>query len=187
MRGELSDDDVLVCEYVLDVGVDCFDEAAYFRRSGGTDELWFRNDLHMERPVFAPTAGEPSAAARRLLEQSIRGSWGAQYPSRFLRAGLVAEADLKAIVATITGEYESRAAQARSIASRLVEVARELGLGPEPTGTGGTHWQARCPGTNHPLYIQAAAESFGCGWCKQKGGEAELRKFVAERKRKGLE
>ena len=31
MRGELSDDDVLVCEYVLDVGVDCFDEAAYFR------------------------------------------------------------------------------------------------------------------------------------------------------------
>jgi hypothetical protein len=183
MSEELPDDVVLVCEYDLNVLVDCIDEAAFFRRSDGTDELWLRNELYVKRQVSAPTADDPAAAALRLLERSIRGTWGAQYPTRCLRPGLVTEAALMEIVATITARYESNAEAAALVPSRLVEVARELGLCPEPTGTGKTHWQANCPGTNHPLYIEAAAESFGCGYCRRKGGEAELRAFVAERAR----
>ena len=183
MREALPADVVLACEYELEVLIASFEEEAHFRRSGGIDELWLRNRYYVDRAASAPTDGDEAPAARRLLEQSIRGSWGSQYPSRFRRAGLVAEADLDEIVARIRGEHERYAAKAESVPSRLVDVARELALGPEPTGTGGTHWQARCPGTNHPLYIEAAAESFGCGWCKRKGAEAELRAFVAERAR----
>lgn len=184
MSEELPDDVVLVCEYDLDVLVDCIDEAAFFRRSAGTDELWLRNEFYVKRQVSAPTADDPAAAALRLLERSIRGTWGAQHPTRCLRPGLVTEAALMEIVATITAGYERNAEAAALVPGRLVEVARELGLCPEPTGTGKTHWQARCPGTGHPLYIEAAAESFGCGWCRRKGGEAELRAFVAERNRR---
>jgi hypothetical protein len=82
--------------------------------------------------------------------------------------------------ASVEQPFGCRRARARG--AGVSRVARELGLGPEPTGTGPVHWQARCPGTNHPLYIQAATGMFGCGWCKRKGGEAELREFVAERR-----
>ena len=66
--------------------------------------------------------------------------------------------------------------------TEIILVARELELNPQPTGTGPDYWQATCPMTNHPLYINAAENEFGCGWCKRKGGIKELRAFVKERR-----
>lgn len=175
-------DSVFVCEYDLDVIVDSFEESAYLHRADGTDELWVTCAFRTEVGASAPMADEPQVAARRLLERYIRGSWGCQGPKGMLTPGLVSAEELNVLLATILAEHDRHVVAAKSIESRLVEVARELGLGPEPTGTGGTHWQARCPGTGHPLYIEAVAESFGCGWCKRKGGEAELREFVRERR-----
>ena len=82
----------------------------------------------------------------------------------------------------IRADLERHDAEARGRETGIVRVARELGLAPERTGTGPVHWQARRPGTNHPLNIQAATGTFGCGWCKRMGGEAELRAVAAERR-----
>lgn len=176
-------DALLVCVYVLDVGLADIDEEAWLARAEGTDELWVRSVYRTQKAVSSPSAGDPAAAARRLLEASIRGGWAFEYPKTLLQPGLVSKEELDRILATIRADHERRDAEARARESRIVEVARELRLGPEPTGTGPAHWQARCPGTNHPLYIQSETETFGCGWCKRKGGEAELRAFVAERRR----
>ncbi len=175
-------DAVFVCEYEQDVVLDSFEESAYFRRTGGTDELWITSYYQTKLAVSAPTADELLVAARRLLDRYIRGSWGFQGPKGMLTPGLMSADDLNALLSEIQADHDRNVVAAKSIESRLVEVARELGLCPEPTGTGGTHWQARCPGTNHPLYIEASVETFGCGWCKRKGGEAELREFVRERR-----
>lgn len=175
---------VLVCAYLLWVGIDHIDEEAWFVRSAGVDTLWLRNEYQQNRPLSAPSADAPEVAARRLFEEAIRGSWGFQCPTQLVRPGLLSEEDLKEILASIHADLERRAEEARSRESDIVRAARELGLGPEPTGTGPVHWQACCPGTSHPLFIQAETGSFGCGWCKRKGGEAELRAFVAERRAK---
>lgn len=175
-------DAVLVCAYLLWVGIDHIDEEAWFLRSSGVDTLWRWNQHQHSRPFSAPSAAAPDVAARRLFEMTIRGAWAFQCPTHVVRPGLLSEEDVKQILASIHADLERHAEEARSSEGDIVRVARELGLGPEPTGTGPVHWRARCPGTNHPLYIQAATGTFGCGWCRRKGGEAELRKFVAERR-----
>jgi hypothetical protein len=175
-------DAVFVCAYEQDVFLTTFEESAYIRRASGTDELWITSQYQTKLAVSDPTADDLPVAARRLLDQYYRSLWAIQGPKKILTPGLLCAEDLNALLTTIQADHDRNVAAAKSIDSRLVEVARELGLCPEPTGTGGTHWQARCPGTNHPLYIEAAVESFGCGWCRRKGGEAELRDFVRERR-----
>jgi len=49
-----------------------------------------------------------------------------------------------------------------------------------PNG-GPDYWYATCPGMNHSLEIRASTGEFFCGYCKRKGGAAELRAFVRER------
>ena len=175
-------DALLVCAFVLDVGLADIDEEAWLARAEGIDELWLRSVYRTRKAASSPSAGDPAAAARRLLEASIRGGWAFEYPKTPLRPGLVSKEELDRILATIRADHERHDAEARTRESRIVDVARELGLGPVPTGTGPAHWQARCPGTNHPLYLQSATGTFGCGWCKRKGGETELRAFAAERR-----
>lgn len=173
---------VLVCSYLLYVGIDHLDEEAWLARSGGLDALWLRNRFGTTEGPSAETAGRPEVAARRLLEMAIRGSWAFQLPTEVVRPGLVSGEDLERILASVRADLERHDAEARGRETVIVRVARELGLDPESTGSGPDHWQARCPGTNHPLYVQAATGTFGCGWCRRKGGEAELRGFVEERR-----
>lgn len=176
---------LFVCSYLLYVGIDDIDEEAWLARAGGVDTLWLRNMARTKEGPSAPSADAPDIAARRLLERSIRGSWAFQFPKSVGTPGLVSEEDLKGILAAIRADLERNDAEARSRESGIVRAARELRLEPEPTGTGPVHWQARCPGTNHPLFIQAETGTFGCGWCRRKGGEAELRAFVEERRSRG--
>lgn len=68
--------------------------------------------------------------------------------------------------------------------SPLLDAARRLGLNPTPNGDGKVHWVARCPGANHTLTISTATETFGCGYCKRKGGISELEEFVESRRRR---
>lgn len=78
-------------------------------------------------------------------------------------------------------EHEEWSRQARENETEIIHVARELGLNPEPTGIGPVQWYARCPGSRgHSVMITTSNDEFGCGYCRVKGGVAELRAFVAE-------
>lgn len=65
--------------------------------------------------------------------------------------------------------------------SRIVAAARTAGLGPEPSAGHEGQWHARCPGTNHNLMLSTSTETFGCGYCRRKGGPQELVAFAARR------
>ena len=50
-----------------------------------------------------------------------------------------------------------------------------------PSGRSPTLWLADCPGRGHRLHVSTASDQFGCGYCRRKGGPAELEALVAER------
>lgn len=132
--------------------------------------------------VFSvPKKDEELISCLNLLEDLFRARVGFYWPEGFIAAGIVDESAFSSLVRQIRNELTENAQQARETETKIIKVARELGISPQPTGTGPIFWQARCPGTNHPLYINAAEDSFGCGWCKRKGSAEELRTFVKER------
>lgn len=92
------------------------------------------------------------------------------------------EPGFTAIVELIEEALDGNAEMARRDDSEIIAVARELGMYPEPTGTGPHHWRSRCPETNHGLYIHSGSNTFGCGYCCRNGGPEELRQFVYDRK-----
>ena len=69
--------------------------------------------------------------------------------------------------------------QARENETEIIHVARELGLHPQPAGTGPVQWYARCPGARwHQIMITTSDDQFGCGYCRVRGGVEELREFA---------
>jgi hypothetical protein len=133
--------------------------------------------------VFAvPRKDEEFFACLNLLDRLFYARLGFNWPEEFIAGGIVNKSAFDSLVGRIEHELEDNAQKARETETEIIKVARELGLSPKPTGTGPTYWWARCPETNHHLYINAAEDSFGCGWCKRKGAVEELRAFVRERK-----
>lgn len=78
-------------------------------------------------------------------------------------------------------EHEEFSRQACGNETAIIRVARELGLNPEPAGTGPMLWYARCPVRSlHRLMITTSNDQFGCGYCYVNGGVDELRAFAAK-------
>ncbi len=197
----------LACAYELYLVVDWFDEAAFFRRTEKTDELWIGSgDSSPERSVLGDEKdcardfvaeklsdigcvytvrrkGDERAACLRLLEWLFRARVGFAWPDRFAAPGIIDRSGFENLVGRIEKELKVNREKARLGETGIVKTARKLGLFPQPTGTGPSLWQASCPGTGHPLYINAAENEFGCGWCRRKGGIKDLRAFVNEHKK----
>jgi hypothetical protein len=195
----LPNDAYFACSYEMNYVVERFDEAAFFRRTETTDELWIgeggiANGTDSAKNfegaklsdigcVFVvPREGEEVTACLKLMELFFRARHGFVWPSKFVVPGIVDKPAFDSLVGRIENELKENAQKARESETEIIKVARELGLSPEPTGHGPSHWCARCPGTNHVLFIDSAENSFGCGWCKRKGTAQELRAFVKERK-----
>jgi len=195
----LPNDARFACSYELNLVVERFDEAAFFRRTETTDELWIgaggiadgtssaKNfegaKLSYIGCVFAvPRKGEEVTACLKLMELFFRARHGFEWPSKFVVPGIVDKSAFDSLIGRIENELEENRQKAASAETDIIKVARKLGLSPKPTGEGPSHWYARCPETNHILFIDAAENSFGCGWCKRKGTVQELRAFVKERK-----
>ena len=121
-------------------------------------------------------------ACLNLLELLFRARHGFYWPDGFVASGIVDKSAFDSLVGRIQHEVEENRQRASEGETEIIKIARELGLSPEPTGHGISHWSARCPETNHQLFIDAAENSFGCGYCKRKGSVEELRVFVKERK-----
>ena len=191
----------LVCAYDLFLGVEDVIEAAFLRRTETEDELWVLKDVHVGRieeitggPLPRGTAGamgcvlvvqradEELPDCLNLLELLFRTYHGFCWPTGFDTPGIVNEWGYNELVGRLEAGYGANRSLALKNETDIIRVARELKLQPEPTGEGRDSWQARCPETKHPIYIHAPVNEWFCGWCSRKGGIAELRAFVEERK-----
>lgn len=124
------------------------------------------------------------SACLGLLDRFFRARVNYYWPGELISPGIINGPANNALIWNIEHEMEENARKTRESETEIVRVAREMGLSPQPSGTGPGHWMARCPESNHHLYINAETNSFGCGWCKRKGSVEELRAFVVERKQR---
>ena len=114
-----------------------------------------------------------------LLDRLFRARLIQYWPERFLTAWFVAESAFRSLVERIERELkEKNSEKARQDETEIIQVARELGLGPRPTGTGPNFLYATCPCTNHAIYIDAVEAENGYGYCGRKGSPDDLREFV---------
>ncbi|MGZ4891915.1 MAG: SEL1-like repeat protein [Halobacteriota archaeon] len=199
----LPDDFRFACAYDINLVVDYFAVATFLRRTETTDELWVgstvsdrsfsaedfeRVELWDVGRVFAiKREGDELTACLNLLELLVRARHGFEWPEEFLVAGIVKESAFTSMVRRLEKELDENKQRAEETETEIIKVARKLGLSPKPTGEGPSHWFARCPGRihgkagAHVLFIDAAGNVFGCGYCRRKGGVEELRAFVHER------
>jgi hypothetical protein len=131
-----------------------------------------------------PTQDGVDSAGLDLVEAAMHGAWHFGKPAGGFTPGLLTQAQVLKAWSRVEEEQQRLLEQAVMLTgdSEIVAAARELRLDPEPSGTGPASWYARCPGTNHSLRIQAETGQFGCGYCKQKGGVEELRRFTRTRR-----
>lgn len=197
-RGVVPRGSLLVCIYSLNLGVASVNEALYVRQLGDHVELWLAHpdalDFEPASPATLPVSCRQGLAVRALCSNNtddvvqnlfialVRSRWGHAWPGKLYLAGIFSEQVYEETVEGLEREGDAMAIQASAKETSVVRAARELRLQPEPTGTAPAAWRARCPETNHSLYISTASNSFGCGYCRRKGGEDELRAFVDERR-----
>ena len=176
-----------LCSFDLDVVLDFVAESAYMRHTETCSELWIENEFGRGVVVSVPKTSSTNVPAVVLMDHRFRSLAGFAWPDSFHEAGLMTEAEYTAIINIIKVEREGNRDAAQKARTEIIALADELELRPEPTGTGEDQWQANCPGTNHHLFIVSSTNSFGCGYCRRKGGPDELRTFVEDRRKRDEE
>ncbi|MBJ6119012.1 hypothetical protein JAO76_12465 [Pontibacter sp. BT310] len=69
--------------------------------------------------------------------------------------------------------------------TELTELCSRYRLNPVPVDDDGNSWKANCPSGGHH-WIMIAADSWGCGYCKKKGGVEELVNWLEQVKQKHI-
>ena len=205
----LPEDAVALCAYELFVmAILDMDQIAYIHQTARGDELWMvTEETPYENPNRA-SADEIAKLESLLLNQSMQAMkvltmthtdsisrsglfllseyfdavCGFYTPVKFLAEGLLLKSDYESIIQRQNETIRRNQEVASKRKTKIIEVATQLGLHPQPPLLNREIWSARCPGTGHQLYINARKNEFGCGYCCRKGGPKDLRAFVTSRR-----
>jgi len=205
----LPKDAVALCAYELFVmAILDMDQIAYIRQTARGDELWMVTE---ETPYENPNRASADEIAKLeilllnqsrqamrvltmthtdsilrsgmfLLSEYFDAVCGFYSPVRFLAEGLVLRSDYEEIKQRQNATIRRNQVAACKRETKIIKVATQLGLHPQPPLLNPEIWSAQCPGTGHQLYINARKNEFGCGYCCQKGGPKDLRGFANSRK-----
>jgi len=150
-------------------------------REGG-DSDWVKSKITCGCVAGAPREGTENKAAMRLLGALVRARVPYEFPRPPYLPGLLTRRELAGIVRTVAEELRcnSLAADAAQKVWKapIIELANELGLNPRPAGHNASAWVADCPRRSHTLMLSSSLNEFGCGYCRRKGGPAELEAFA---------
>jgi hypothetical protein len=205
--GQVPVNAVFVGAWDNDVGVDSYSEALFLSRDDQQDLLWSlatcsenstRQSLAARAagdPEWAkskiacgcvagvPRAGTRNEAATRLLDALVRAKVHYEFPRPPYLQGLLTTGELTEIVGAVTEELKRNALAAEEeqhgdSTAPIIKLARQLGLNPRPAGHNRSDWTADCPRRSHTIMISPSSNEFGCGYCRRKGGPAELKAFA---------
>ncbi|WP_290793957.1 hypothetical protein [Halomonas sp.] len=199
-RLTVPDDAELACLQEINLGaVDVIPEALFFRRQDGQDELWSAGLTHdapgkpreeqlasayqQGRVAWAGSQGTRATGAEILFRALTAARHVHVRPVGYLEGPLITASAHQRIVGELEAENErnTREAEAQSQAPIIV-MARRLGLRPKPAGASPSAWYADCPGKSHRLMVSSSSNEFGCGYCRVKGGTAELEALHGQRR-----
>jgi len=102
------------------------------------------------------------------------------YPE-FEKSAVFTEQEFNTIIQTMIDEKQAIIEQAKAKQTPLIAYLRTKQLFPRPTGNNPNSWIAKCPcGGQHYIMIVTTTDTWGCGYCRRKGGIAELESWLQE-------
>jgi hypothetical protein len=146
------------------------------------DPEWVKSKITCGCVGVAPREGTVNKAAMRLLDALVRARVPYEFPRPPYLPGLLTRRELAGVARAVAEELRrnSLAAEAAQKIRKapIIELANELGLNPRPAGHNSSAWVADCPRRSHFLMLSSSLNEFGCGYCRRKGGPAELEAFA---------
>jgi hypothetical protein len=97
----------------------------------------------------------------------------------YVKSDLFTKEEFRRMVSNAESMIDERKAKLNT--SILTEVCEKYKLRPEPCNKTGTSWQAQCPsGRAHWIAISTENDTWGCSYCRKKGGIPELVEWMEE-------
>lgn len=199
-------DALLVGAWDNHLGIDTYSEALFLFRDDQQDLLWSlttHSGKSTQQNLAARESGDPNwvkstmtygcvagtprqvtecEAATRLLDVLVRARVHYEFPHPPYLPGLLKRNELadivEAVVTNLTRNGTAAEMQQRRYPAPIIKVARDLDLNPRPAGYNGEAWMADCPWRSHTIMLSPSLNQFGCGYCRRKGGPADLRAFT---------
>ena len=122
-------------------------------------------------------------SAYYLLKHFCRAIIPYQALGCFIAPGLLTDDVFKVVTTSINDLIKLNRKKARENDSEIIQTAKRLKLHLTPPFLSQGIWTAVCPGTNHHLHLSSTTDTFGCGYCCEKGGPLELEIFIRERRK----
>lgn len=99
---------------------------------------------------------------------------------RFNSQGYMNQDDFESIILEVKKEIKDSKKEGLKTANHFTEYLKLQSLDPRPSGDNKYLWLANCPfsGGSHFMHISTETNTFGCGWCKRKGGQKDLKNYL---------
>jgi hypothetical protein len=95
------------------------------------------------------------------------------------KSEILTEQEFVSIIQTIKHEKRTQSEQAKKNQTPLIDYLGDQNLNPKPSGNNPYSWVANCPnGGNHFILIVTKTDTWGCGYCRQKGKLPELKAWI---------
>jgi hypothetical protein len=136
-----------------------------------------RTDIYDITPELS--GADVKVLITQFLTENI-SNLGYGYPW-YVKSDLFTEEEFRSMVSKAESMIDNHKAKAKLNTSILTEVCEKYKLRPEPYNDSGTSWQAQCPsGRAHWIAISTENNTWGCGYCRKKGGIPELVEWMEE-------
>lgn len=154
-------------------------------------EIWQETDIegagrHVRRLFrFEGSEAWSNTIAIEVAAVLVRSRWPHEEAREIVTLGLIGvdlwDAELARFHALTLFNREAAQTSEAAKTSRVLEMAKSLGLNPQPHGNGSHNWVARCPRRDiHPLLISTKSDEWGCPYCAKNGSADDLKVFADE-------
>jgi hypothetical protein len=154
-------------------------ESLAARASGNPN--WVNSKCTCACVAGAPRQLTESEAGTVLMSALVRARLLHEFPRPPYIPGLFTTEELANISGAIAEELKRNALAAEAAQLRqevpILKLAGELNLHARPAGHNSSAWTADCPRRKHSIMISPSLNEFGCGYCRRKGGPAQLQEF----------
>ncbi|WP_299397161.1 hypothetical protein [uncultured Gelidibacter sp.] len=117
-----------------------------------------------------------------IVKNSIEASAPFSGYPKFENSSVFTEQEFDGIVQSIKDEKDAISKKSLENITPLITYLKENNLNPVPSGYSPTNWNAQCPsGRGHSIMVSTKSDEWGCGYCRRKGGIAELESWLHEK------
>ena len=98
---------------------------------------------------------------------------------RFESPGFLTEDDFNKIISGIKDELDQAIDLANASKNSFINYLESQSLNLKPSGHNKHSWLSDCPFSNqkHFMMVSTKENTYGCGWCKKKGNQADLENY----------